>query len=67
MRLTRDPAFAREFVLRRADRLLFGSDYLMPGQQIPQFEILSAMNLPDEVEYKIHRGNAIRILKLAGK
>ncbi len=47
--LTRDPAFAREFVLRRADRLLFGSDYLAPGQQIPQFEILSAMNLPDEV------------------
>jgi predicted TIM-barrel fold metal-dependent hydrolase len=65
--LTRDPAFAREFVLRRADRLLFGSDYLAPGQQIPQFEILSAMNLPDEVEYRIHRGNAIRILKLEGK
>jgi hypothetical protein len=64
--LTRDPAFAREFVTRRADRLLFGSDYLAPGQQIPQFEILSAMNLPDEVQYKIHRGNAIRILRLAG-
>jgi predicted TIM-barrel fold metal-dependent hydrolase len=63
--LTRDPAFAREFVLRRADRLLFGSDYLMPGQQVPQFDILAAMELPDEVAYKIHRGNAIRILKLA--
>ena len=62
--LTRDPAFAREFVLRRADRLIFGSDYLAPGQQIPQFEILAAMNLPDDVQYKIHRGNAIRILKL---
>ena len=65
--LTRDPAFARQFVLRRADRLLFGSDYLMPGQQIPQFEILSAMNLPDDVQSKIHRGNAIRILKLGGQ
>ena len=64
--LTRDPAFAREFVLRRADRLLFGSDYLTPEQQIPQFEILAAMNLPDDVQYKIHRGNAIRMLKLAG-
>jgi len=65
--LTRDPEFAREFILRRADRLLFGSDYLAPGQQIPQFDILAAMNMPDEVQYKIHRGNAIRLLKLAGR
>jgi uncharacterized protein len=64
--LTRDPAFARDFVLRRADRLLFGSDYLAPGQQVPQFAILSGMNLPEEVEYKIRRGNAIRVLKLGG-
>lgn len=64
--LTRDPPFAREFVLRRADRLLFGSDYLAPRQEIPQFEILAAMNLPDDVAYKIHRGNALRILKLDG-
>ena len=62
--LTRDPAAALEFVLRRADRLLFGSDYLAPGQEIPQFDILAAMNLPDDVQYKIHRGNAIRLLKL---
>ena len=65
--LTRDPAFAREFVLRRADRLLFGSDYLAPGQKIPQFEILAAMNLPDDVQYKVFRGNALRLLKLEGK
>ncbi len=65
--LTRDPAFAREFVIRRADRLLFGSDYLAPGQAIPQFDILRAMSLPDEVQYKIHRGNALRLLKLEGK
>jgi predicted TIM-barrel fold metal-dependent hydrolase len=65
--LTRDPVFAREFVIRRTDRLLFGSDFLAPGQEIPQFQILSAMNLPDEVQYKIHRGNAIRLLKLGGR
>jgi predicted TIM-barrel fold metal-dependent hydrolase len=65
--LTRDPKFAREFVLRRSDRLLFGSDYLAPGQKIPQFEILAAMNLPDDVEYRVHRGNAIRVLKLGGR
>lgn len=65
--LTRDPGFARKFVLRRADRLLFGSDFLRPAQQIPQFEILAAMNLPDDVQYKIYRGNAMRLLKLAGR
>jgi predicted TIM-barrel fold metal-dependent hydrolase len=62
--LTRDPKFARSFVLRRADRLLFGSDYLRPAQKIPQFDILAAMNLPDDVQFKIYRGNALRLLKL---
>ncbi len=62
--LTRDPAFARDFVIRRADRLLFGSDYLAPDQEIPQFEILSAMDLPAEVARSIYRGNAIRLLRL---
>lgn len=62
--LTRDAGFARKFVLRRADRLLFGSDYLRPGQQIPQFDILAAMDLPDEVQLKIYRTNALRLLKL---
>ncbi len=65
--MTRDPEFAREFVLRRADRLLFGSDYLAPGQQIPQFEIFENMNLPDDVQAKIYRGNAIRVLRLPGR
>lgn len=62
--LTRDPDFAKAFVIRRADRLLFGSDYLQPGQNIPHFEILEKMNLPDDVQRKVYRGNAIRILKL---
>lgn len=62
--LTRDPAFARAFVLRRADRLLFGSDYLRPAQKIPQFDILAAMDLPDDVQFKIYRGNSLRLLRL---
>jgi predicted TIM-barrel fold metal-dependent hydrolase len=62
--LTRDPAFAREFVIRRADRLLFGSDFLEPGQEIPQFAILDGMNLPVHVQRAVYRGNALRLLKL---
>ena len=65
--IARDPAFGREFIIRNADQLLFGTDVLMPNQKIPQFELLASLNLPDDVEYKIHRGNAIRLLKLEGK
>lgn len=62
--LARDRTFAREFLLRRADRLLFGTDFLMAGQEVPQFELLELFNLPDDVQHKIYRGNAIKLLKL---
>ena len=58
----RDKAFGREFLIRRADRLLFGTDYLSPGQAVPQFELFRETNLPADVEAKIAHGNAKRIL-----
>ncbi|MFI5456988.1 MAG: amidohydrolase family protein [Isosphaerales bacterium] len=60
----RDERFGREFLIRRADRLLFGTDFLMSDQEVPQFELLDSLNLPDDVQAKIYRGNAIRLLKL---
>ncbi|MBS0206098.1 MAG: amidohydrolase [Planctomycetes bacterium] len=65
--IARDPAFGREFLIRNANQLLFGTDVLMPGQKIPQFELLASLNLPEDVQYKIFRGNAIRLLKLTGQ
>lgn len=62
--LARDPGFARDFLIRNANQLLFGTDVLMPAQKIPQFELLDSMNLPEDVQYKIFRGNAIKLLKL---
>jgi predicted TIM-barrel fold metal-dependent hydrolase len=62
--IARDLAFGREFIIRRADRLLFGTDVLMPDQEIPQFELLASLDLPAEVQAKIYRGNAIRLLRL---
>ena len=62
--LRRNLEFGREFVIRRADKLLFGTDYLAPGRQIPQFELLESLNLPDDVRFKVYRGNAIGLLKL---
>ena len=62
----RERDFGRSFLLRRADRLLFGTDYLKPGQPVPQFELLASFDLPEEVEAKIYRENAIRLLKVEG-
>ena len=63
--LQRDPVFGREFLIRRADRLLFGTDYLTPDQNIPQFKLFEQFDLPGDVEHKIFRGNAKRLLGLA--
>jgi predicted TIM-barrel fold metal-dependent hydrolase len=62
--LSRDRAFGREFLVRRADRLLFGTDYLRPGQDVPQFELLAGFDLPPEVRTKIERSNAATLLGL---
>ena len=62
--IARDAEFGRDFIIRRADRLLFGTDYLAPGQGVPQFDLYNTMNLPDEVKAKVFRENARRILDL---
>ena len=62
--MSRDPAFRDEFLIRRADRLLFGTDYLRPEQPIPQFEIYESADVPDDVKKKIFRQNAIDLLRL---
>ena len=62
--ISRDPEFGREFVVRRQDRLLFGTDYLRPGQGVRQFGLYEDMDVPDAVKEKVYRGNAKRVLKL---
>lgn len=62
--ITRDMEWGREFLIRRADRLLFGTDYLGVGQNVPQLDSLEKFNLPENVMKKICRSNAERVLKL---
>lgn len=62
--LARDGTFGKAFLTRRQDRLMFGTDYLSPGQEVPQFDVLKKIELPAEVEAKVFRQNAIRILRL---
>jgi predicted TIM-barrel fold metal-dependent hydrolase len=63
--ISRDKEFGRAFLLRRADRLLFGTDYLKPGQDVPQFELLAGIDVPADARARIERGNAARLLKLS--
>jgi uncharacterized protein len=63
--LARDRVFARSFLIRRSDRLLFGSDFLMTGQEVPHFDLLDSFELPADVQQKIFRENARRLLKLS--
>jgi len=61
----RDKQFGRQFMIRRQDQLMFGTDYLQPGQPVPQFELFDSLELPAEVQTKIYRGNAERVIKPA--
>ena len=62
--ISRDPDFGREFLIRRADRMLFGTDFLTPDQEIPQLDFYRRLDLPAQVQQKIFRDNARRVLKL---
>lgn len=62
--ISRDLDFGREFLVRRADRLMFGTDFLSPGQQVPQLTLFRTLQLPPEVQAKVFRDNARRLLKI---
>jgi len=62
--ISRDPQFGLEFLTRRQDRLMFGTDFLAPGQDVPQLELFAKLDLPEKATDKIYRENARRVLKL---
>jgi predicted TIM-barrel fold metal-dependent hydrolase len=71
-KIGRDKKFAREFVIRNADKLLFGSDSgwwsFKPGTRpAPEFALIGELDLPMEVEAKILRENAAKLFPPAKK
>ena len=44
--LTRDPTFAQGFLEDHHEQLVFGTDYLHPDQETPQFELFDRFDLP---------------------
>jgi len=65
--ISRDLEFGRQFLIRRQDRILFGTDFLAPAQAVPQFELFEQRltDLPADVQAKIYRHNARHLLGLA--
>jgi predicted TIM-barrel fold metal-dependent hydrolase len=62
--ITRDAEFGRAFLERRQDRLLFGTDYLEPGQAVGQIDLYREIDISAEAKAKICRENAQRVLGL---
>jgi predicted TIM-barrel fold metal-dependent hydrolase len=63
--ISRDLEFGRDFLIRRQDRVLFGTDFLAPKQAVPQFDLFERqLKLPEEVQAKILRNNTRRVLGL---
>jgi hypothetical protein len=65
--MTRDPEFTAGFIARHWRKLLWATDYLGPGQAMPQVEWLRRLELAPEVREAIAAGNARRLLGLAEK
>jgi predicted TIM-barrel fold metal-dependent hydrolase len=64
--ISRDLDFGRAFLIRRQDRILFGTDFLAPPQAVPQFDLFEQKlaDLPAEVKAKVFAGNSRKLLGL---
>ena len=62
--ISRDRKFGKAFLIRNADKLMFGTDtgpWSYAKEPAQHFALLDSFDLPDEVEDKIYRKNAERI------
>lgn len=60
--ITRDLEHGREFVIRFADQLIWGTDYLHPDWNARQLNIYPDLDLPPDVEANVYRDNARRLM-----
>ena len=64
--LGKDRAYAREFCIRHQDKLLFGTDegwwsFNDEKTKYAHYTFFEELDLPDDVRYKIYRGNAQKL------
>ena len=63
--IARDPDFGNDFIRRHRDRLLFGTDLLSRGQELPILGMREVLDVPDDIYAAIAHGNAARLLGLS--
>ena len=66
--IARDKEFGRGFLIRNADKLLFGTDsgpWSLRGKPAAQFTLFEGLDLPADVKAKIYRDNARKLFSLA--
>ena len=61
--LTRDEAFAQGFLEAHHEQLVFGTDYLHPGQEVEHFALFDRFDLPAEAWADIRSRNLEGILR----
>jgi predicted TIM-barrel fold metal-dependent hydrolase len=71
-KIGRDKKFAREFMIRNANKLIFGTDsgwwsLKTEARPAPEFALIDDLNLPEDVEAKILRDNAAKLFPAAKK
>lgn len=64
--LNRDRKFAREFIIRHQDKLLWATDegwwsFKDKQTKYKHYTFFEELDLPDEVRYKLYRGNAEKL------
>ncbi len=61
--LTRDEAFGQRFLESHHEQLLFGTDYLYPGQEIPQLELFDRFDLDESAWAALRYRNLEDVLR----
>ncbi|WP_160045869.1 amidohydrolase family protein [Natrialba sp. INN-245] len=61
--LTRDEAYGQTFLERHHDQLVFGTDYLFPGHQIPHFALFEQFDLELDAWANIRHRNIENLLR----
>lgn len=62
--IARDLPHGRLFLERHREKLFFATDYLMPGQEVPQFDLFASLDLAGDTWDLISHRNAQRMLNL---
>lgn len=61
--LTRDPEYAQDFLANHHEQLVWGSDYIYPGQEIPQLTVFDRFELDAEAWRDIRARNLESVIR----